>query len=432
MKKLAYSFIALSLMLSVFTACKTDDEIEYTSDCYIKSFVLGGLTRTIYSTTSNGQDTSYNVAISGSAFPMTISHANGYIKNAIPLPSNTQLKAITASITAQGMVVYAPEADTAAWTAYASKDSIDFSQPLIFRVIATDGASFRDYRVSLSTRENDADSYTWTNLGKVADLEAVEQLKLLSMGSVPTILCKDADGQCFFYSSAAMPATRQACEGLPATADLSSAVTFNGALWMSSTDGRIYTSDDAQLWREVAQTEALKFSIVAASPSALFAITQENDGQQIQTSPDGKTWTTMATEQMLNGDAVAGVTFTQANGNKRVLLALSQGESSTLDIWGLLEDYEHTWTLFSDDELNTLLLPNASPTSIIAYNNQLIAFSKDKTLLSSDYGITWKSENSPELPSGIGTVTSAATLGKYIYLLSGNNLWQGYLNDIDE
>ena len=40
-------------------------------------------------------------------------------------------------------------------------DSIDFSQPRVFRVFATDGSGSRDYTVSLTVRNQDPGVFLW-------------------------------------------------------------------------------------------------------------------------------------------------------------------------------------------------------------------------------------------------------------------------------
>ena len=179
MKQLTYALAALFALASAFVACKSDDKVEYSSDCYIKSMVLGNLSRTIHTTTSAGVDTSYNVTVTGSAFPMSINHIEGTITNATPLPMGTNINAVTATVTSQGLVAYATDEGADTWTQLTTKDTLDFSSPLHLRVVATDGQSYRDYVVTLNVRQNDPDKYTWTQAATVEALGTRKAVKML-------------------------------------------------------------------------------------------------------------------------------------------------------------------------------------------------------------------------------------------------------------
>lgn len=440
MKQLTYVLAAVFAVASAFVACKSDDEVEYSSDCYIKSVVLGNLSRTIYSKTSSGADTTYSVTITGSSFPMSINHVEGTITNATPLPINTDLTRVTATVSSQGLVVYATDADAESWAQLTSKDTLDLSSPLLLRVIATDGLSHRDYRISLKMRQDEADKYTWTQLSTVSRLGEHTAVKMLvpasggTEASLPLIISSDADGTCYVSSAASASSdwAETPCKGLPATADVSTAACFGGAYWLTSTDGHLYTSADAVEWDEVPQTEGLAPKLFAASSSALYASVAASGGTAVVCSADGSTWQQMPTEDTIGGEIEAGVAYTQANGNRRVLVATAADGAQTFDIWSLLEGYEKTWTLFSDDELYTYRLPKSGQLSIVAYNNRLFAFNGTDLHVSDDNGINWKTDSYATLPDGIDEVRSAATIGEYIYLLAGNQLWQTRLNSYGE
>ena len=438
MKQLTYALAALFALASAFVACKSDDKVEYSSDCYIKSMVLGNLSRTIHTTTSAGVDTSYNVTVTGSAFPMSINHIEGTITNATPLPMGTNINAVTATVTSQGLVAYATDEGADTWTQLTTKDTLDFS--LHLRVVATDGQSYRDYVVTLNVRQNDPDKYTWTQAATVEALGTRKAVKMLvaadntSESLQPLFLSTDADGRCFATSAVAASAAwaDTPCEGLPATADVGTAVVFGNSYWLTSTDGHLYTSADAVAWNEVLQAEGTAPSLFAASTTALYATAATADGTAIVASTDGASWQQMPTEANIGGQVKAALAYAQANGNRRVLFASAADDASTLDIWNLLEGYEQTWIQFSDDELNTYRLPKSEQLGIVAYNNRLFAFCDLAILVSDDNGINWKTDSNVSLPDGITAVRTAAARGEYIYLLEGNKLWQARLNSYGE
>lgn len=440
MKHLTYTLVALFTIAVTFVACKSDDDVEYSSDCYIKSMVLGNLSRTIHSTTSDGRDTVYNVTLTGSAFPMAIDHVAGTIKNATPLPIGTNISAVTSTVTSQGMVVYAHANDTTMWTQFNAKDTLDFSKPYIFRVIASDGDSYRDYNVSLSVRQDDADKFTWTSLATVKGLTSRKTVKILSLGTKPMIFSSTDDGIYIARANSSEAATSQAaanwsearCEGLPANADARSAVAYNGEFWMTSTDGRLFRSTNGIIWNEAEKKGSPSTTLFAASATALYASAAADEGAVVVSSTDGIAWQQQPTEKAFAGKVIASTAYTQPNGNRRVLIATARDGSATLDTWSLLEGTKEGWTLFSDDELNTNLLTNAEPLNIVYYNKQLIAFTPDGILISEDNGINWKDESKINLPADDITPRSAVAQGEYLYILNNDQLWQGRLNSYSE
>lgn len=434
MNKAAYMLALLLAVAIAVGACKGDDDIEYSSDCYIKAFTLGGLRRAVHSTTTAGNDTTYYTSVTGSAFPMSIDHVNGRITNAAPLPSGTRLEAITATVSAQGLVVYAPAADTTSWVQFNSSDSIDYSGPVIFRVIASDGHSYRDYTVTLSTRSNNADEYTWTSLGTIPGVDGDAAVKLVLHGTTPILLMSDGSGQCSampldVFAAGDVP---QPCAGLPSTADIRSAVAFGGALWLTNVEGQLFTSADGLAWSPVAADGHLRLSTVVASRSAIYA-TADSDGEtHIVYSADGRIWEQMPTETVFRKGTLAAVAYTQVNGNRRVLLTSAAEGADVADVWSLLEGFDTAWTLFSDDVLNAHRLPATQPRSIVAYDDKLIALGADSILLSHDNGITWKTDTYLKPPTGVTEVQTAVAVGEYIYAIADKQLWQVRLNSYGE
>lgn len=160
-----YTFWMLLALVALSVACsKSDDDNSSvtTDECYISSFVLGQMRRAITVKDSQGGDSTYYVSFTGSYYPLIIDQRASTISLAKPLPMGTRINAVLTTISFEGAVMHTPVTDTTAWTAYNSRDSVDFSVPRIYRVYATNGDSYRDYTVSLSVRDNDAEGYTWT------------------------------------------------------------------------------------------------------------------------------------------------------------------------------------------------------------------------------------------------------------------------------
>lgn len=161
MKKPIYAILAMLALAAASCSKSSDDDATLSDNCYISAFTLGQMQRSVSTTTAAGNDTTYTVAYSGSAFPMTIDQRAQTITMATPLLMNTHLDAVLTTVTFTGALVHAPENDTTTWATYSTTDSVDFTTPRIYRVVSTDGKSHRDYRVWLTTRSTLADTYTW-------------------------------------------------------------------------------------------------------------------------------------------------------------------------------------------------------------------------------------------------------------------------------
>ncbi len=448
MKQVIYGLTFCLLAISQLCSCSSDDSstaATLSSDCYISSFTLGTLKRSVVSVDDDGDTVTTYVTFAGSYYPLSIDHSAGTITNREPLPYGTLTQAVLATITAQGSVVYTDEttpADTTVWTAYSSSDSIDFSQPLLFRVYATDGSGYRAYLLNLNVRQAEAGSYTW------------QQMDALPATSAPTAthIVMRPDSLLAYYTTAdsslptcaAMPLNASASWTVAATsgtegADISTMQSAIDALWMSTANGHLLTSSDGRTWQTVSQgTATTTVQLLAASATTLYARVADTGADAtaiIAASTDGHTWTAI----QLDSDAslfpshnTTAVAYTQTNGNKRVLiggLCSNEATAGTAATWSLREGSGEPWALFITSK-SPYSLAFAQPTSIVCCNSMLIAVDNG-IHVSHDNGISWSTEEQPSLPASIdpSTARSAVSDGTGIYLASGTQLWHATLNE---
>lgn len=453
-----YCFLALLVTLFVTGACNSssDDSYTYTSNCAIKGFTLGKLVRTVHVTTSAGLDSTYNISFNGSLYPLTIDQVRREIYNSEHFPNGTILKTL-ATITADGPIVYAPEADTTQWVAYSASDSIDFSQPLVFRVYAYDGSGYSDYRMNLNVRTDKVGEYTWQQLTGIPSLVERRAAQLLVQGNdVVTLSAADATTVYCARTSLTNPSawTEQACVGLPSTADVLRAVCYKNQLWMSTESGQLARSTDGINWTEVAQEdEAVRVHLVTASETVLHAVirdTRSNAPYYMASSTDGVMWTPISMEQMVLPMeqtqwklSLAAVAYKQDNGNHRVMLCADvlDDESASLLQWSLLEDADESWIFITDDNASDKRLPRWTHPILLAYNNFLYALgggqdwkytALDTIYVSFDNGLNWYSNEDLTVPEAlVGTTApvAATTAGEYILLMAGDQFWRVRYND---
>lgn len=454
-----YGLLALVIAIFVVCACSThgDDSQTYTSDCDITSFTLGKMKRTIHTTSSTGDDSTYTITFSGSLYALTINQVRHEITNIEHLPLGTELRAL-ATITANGYVVYAPETDvlakgdSATWVPYSSGDSIDFSAPLIFRAWAYDGSSYSQYRMTLNVRTDAPGEYTWRQLTGIPSLAARAEARLLLFGNEAVVLSTSTEGNmyCVQSSSTVNPewANEQECAGLPTTANVRSTVCYQDQLWMNTADGKLFRTADGVNWTEVAQEdEIVGVHLMAASATALHAVIQDkrlNTPYYMASSTDGSTWTAVAMEQMFFELPSAALAYTQTNGNHRVLLCGDVPGSDTefLNLWSLLEDKDEQWMLITDDNASVHQLPRWQQPLLLAYNGWLVALGDadkggthttlDALYVSADNGLNWYTDDAlkaPEALVGTDKPITATAVGEYIWLMAGDQLWRVRYND---
>ena len=166
MRRIFQAFCGLLAAGLLLTSCLNSDEVGMTvyNDMSIQTFTLGTLDRYLHTTSSTGEDSVYKVTYSASAYKMTIDQLNHKISNVDSLLIGTDMSRIICTVTTKNNGLVLLQSMTSDSLNYFSSgsDSIDFTQPRIFRVYATDGSGYRDYTVSINARTQAAGVFNWT------------------------------------------------------------------------------------------------------------------------------------------------------------------------------------------------------------------------------------------------------------------------------
>ncbi len=144
----------------------SDNETTLYDDMAVTSFKLGTLNMYLHSTTTAGKDTVYKSTYAGDTYNMSIDQLNHRIYNTDSLPYGIDCAHIVCNVTTRNNgVVYVKSmiSDTLVYFR-SGTDSIDFTQPRVFRVFATDGSGSRDYTVTLNVRKQEAGKMLWTQM----------------------------------------------------------------------------------------------------------------------------------------------------------------------------------------------------------------------------------------------------------------------------
>lgn len=164
MKRILHTFCGMFILSLALTSCLGgDDDTTTYDDMVIKTFTLGTLNRYLHTTTSDGRDSVYKTTYSASSYKMNIDQIKDTIYNADSLLLGTDIAHVICNVTTKnGGTIFLKSMTSDSLTYFTSgSDSVDFTQPRVFRVYSTDGSGQRDYKVSLTARQQKAGVFQW-------------------------------------------------------------------------------------------------------------------------------------------------------------------------------------------------------------------------------------------------------------------------------
>lgn len=158
---------ALVAATSMMTACLNNDyEISYSSESSITGFSIGTLYIDKMGTDENGDDSAYIDTITFSDYYFTIDQSTRTIENKDSFPVGTYTDKVVTSITydsGSGILFYRPNGSSSD-TIWTSTDSIDFTEPLEFRVYLYNGLIGSPYTIKLNVHQVEPDTITWKDI----------------------------------------------------------------------------------------------------------------------------------------------------------------------------------------------------------------------------------------------------------------------------
>lgn len=430
-------------------ACKEDDDAVVSTDCYIHSFELGNVTRQITTTNSEGRDTTYDITYSASYYAMTVDQLEGKISNKDSLPYNSRVNAVLATLQYSGTVVYRKVDEEGTWHNYSSSDSIDFTNPLVFRVYSLDYTAWRDYLVEVNVHRQDGDEFSWQKVAEPGLWDGADSLKITAWNSRLWLFSR-MNGETRAFSSSLPDGndwTEQTVSGCD-MADVTTLVAWNGRLYMSQTDGTLLMSDDGLVWNTVQADHPLR--LLAADETGLYAMA---DGK-IYRTVDGRTWVDEALDEdpaLLPSRDITATAYTQENGMRRILLAGNRPMADyPSDEWAMLwsrstpdvETPSH-WAYFNVSPDNPYACPRLGGLNLVRYDEVVLAFGGasldgvshkplDGLYVSEDNGVTWKTNGVYVMPKALSgqevPVTSVVESGSLLWIVAGGQVWRGQLN----
>lgn len=448
MTKIIKVMCGLLAAMTLLASCMKDNDSSSTlyNDTAITAFSLGTLNRYLHTTSSTGADSVYKVTVTGSDYKFSIDQATHRIFNADSLPAGTDVKhVITYVTTLNNGSVYVKSAKSDSVMYHSSADSLDFSEPRIFLVTASDGSGYEEYTVKINVHQEEGEKFVWkahANNDDIAALEAAkavmidEELFVFGVKAGKTVGYKTTDGESW-----------TALLELEDETAYRNIMTFGGNLY-TLVNGSLQSSADGETWSVVKENVEVS-QLVASNSGELYGL---SDAGVILFSEDGgETWK----EDVFDEDvtwlpqeeiAYACLPVQMTYGAEQIVLA---GTSPAIpyyaSVWRKISEHdvqsqEDKWVYIDRSDNYRFALPQLKNLVMMPYDDGILAWGVEDGEFSSIYqsrdnGIIWKKNTNYKLPEDFNGSTAsfaAATDGKEIWLVSGvtGEVWQGHLNKV--
>jgi hypothetical protein len=374
--------------------------------------------------------------------------------------------------------------DETTMTYYNGTDSIDFTKPRKFRVIASSGNGYNDYTIKVNVHKQDPEAFVWKKMSNAPTMTALriiefgEHIYLFGNEGGTTKGYKTANGE--EWTPITLPALTQADAWENAVANSDSLYILDGTAIYRSSDAQTWTKDESTLPDGI----TLK-RLLGASTTEVYA--QATDGSLVTKYCDdelpiwveAKDETESSFGELPTEDlTIVSYPMYLSDSTDYVLMAGNKFDGSEWSSrsWRRIVDYSETgiisllkqyiatiiqdedsypewirkWTYLDRGNDHRYELPALKNVQIVWYDNVLLAFGgKGLTetiepmtgiLKSRDNGITWKADNDYAMPPKDGesifdlstSSFSAAVCNGYIWIVCADTgeVWRGQLNRV--
>ena len=462
MKKNINLLLAAILLLFTATSCLNTEEVDYSGykDCSLTAFSIEDIETKVTTKSSIGEDSTYTVKVTGSDYKFTIDHLKREVYNNDSLPLGTNITKVKVSVQGDGQVIYKNNNyDSSIENSYEwgeSTDSIDFTKPVTFRVMALNGTDYRDYAVRLNVHQSDSSVTIWKKMAGAYPGSALEQPRAVTFGKKVAVYGTKygklhvtiADKGENNWSELT------AVQGLSDAAQHTEIATFNGGLYVID-DKMLMRSTDGVEW--TAESANAEFDhLLGGSSTQLFAV---NNGQFL-VSNDGLNWEEEDSEypEMIPDHdiySLSNLTTTNHNIERTILTGkVTASTDSIAPVW--FRQGNEAWTYMHTGANKSYFLPNLKNLVILYYKEWLFALGGQKEntpnpgkaldgiYVSLDRGFTWKQQKDeekftyPTLPEEIlGNNSPFAAyldddLNIWILFSETGEVWRGKFNDMNK
>ncbi|MBQ8889714.1 MAG: hypothetical protein IJY59_09560 [Bacteroidaceae bacterium] len=443
-------FACLFIAACSITSCLDDETVEYdfSQNASITAFAITDSIVTYYpSITASGKDTTLSTAVLGTDYPFIIDQLNHRIYNADSLPVGTDISKVVVSISSDGYYVFRVKGDKD--TIFVETDSLDFTNPIKFKVLSQMGVFGHTYTAELLVHKQEPELLNWTRMNNNFST-AIQAQKAVYLNKTIYVFAEQEAQTAVTYSTNGKEWSELQDIDIPVKADYSTAMVWNDQLYILA-NNELYCSENGINWTKV-ETEQTFNSLITCNSSKMIGA--DADNYYIE-STDGITWGRQAllpesfpqspyqfaSYSLLTNSAIERTVLMGYNANE---------EDTTNIIWSQLSN-ETEWSAMTYEN-NKKLCPKFENPTIIRYNDALYAFGGPAVdggevdafscfYSSTDNGISWEAmtENMlfPEEFTNLyeqaeGNYSCIVDKNKFIWVIwsKTGEIWRGRINKL--
>ena len=392
MKRFYQTLYALIVVSLTMTSCLNSDDTETiapSNEAAITGFVLGNINCYTSSTSSTtGNDTIIKTVLTGSNYPMTVDQTNDSIYNTTELPQGTDLAhVLISSISTKSNSIALLKTDEGDMV-LSSTDSIDFSQPRVFRVYSTDLSNVREYTVALKVSATKSATSQWTKAAEDSLLKDWTNKSLVAFGDSVQLVDKG--------------------------------VVIKGQTAYRVNGTNVEQSSDLTNWSIIGP--AALTQLIGASTDELYAL--GTDGMLKYSQDNGLTWSDETLDDKASLLPVAQITTTTWTyapiDSADCVLMGGLNQNGEMCFWRKIAQHNKggKWVLIPIESNNRFMMPAQNNLSLAYAGGDIYAVGDKQTIyVSRDQGITWKTVSNYQLPSDAQGTEYAMTVD------AQGNLW---------
>lgn len=453
-------FVAGIFLASCLNTSYTDDVTLY-DDVAITQFSITNANITVHTTDSLGEDSTYIDETQVVAnYPFSIDQLNGEIFNVDSMPVGIDATKLLCSYsTKNNAFVMIENIARDSIRSLTTTDSIDFSVPRYLRAYASNGESYRLYKVTVNIHQETAGQFNWTQLADNSSIAALEGMRLVVMNGRLLLFGLEA-GATSLYTSDVSDGNTWTREADTFGSDTYYNIAMKGDTLFLLDGTTLKASTDGITFADVTDVDGVE-RLIGASTAELYGV---GASDSILVSVDGgRTWQcdllADAASDLPVRDLISctedygyvdSTDYVMLLGNRDVEV---YPEDTTAHVWRKVVEYSYDsetnkWIYVEADSHNDYPLPRLSGLTVINYGNSKIAFGGAgigacdeeafaNMYVSRDGGITWPASSTYTFPDDFDTsataVAAAVDDDNYIWIVCGGTgqVWRAKLNSID-
>lgn len=388
---------------SIMTSCLDNDveQITYTSETSITGFSLGTLNIDRIGKDKNGLDSPYVDTLDCSNYPFTIDQINRTITNKDSLPVGTHIDKVITSITYDaGILGYKPKGSDRD-TIWTSTDSIDFTDPVEFKVYAYSNVEGKPYKVTINVHKQEPDTISWKKFdNSFSDRSLLSEQKAVYANGKVYVFGKNENGTHIEYSDVSNDNPNP---WTPVAINITDVDTYSATAWagniyfLAGTNKQLYKLDVNS--NDVTQVSTETFEVLIGgndTKEELYAVinrvshTYKNgvwteDANPFTLFPASKPFFSNTTTASYNSDITTTIALCNNPGT-------TDNDTTALVFNRMSSD--NKW----EERIQNLPLPNLENVTMIYYDGKLYAFGGgykeikpfSQFYCSTDNGLCWR------------------------------------------